>query len=216
MHFRFENLFVHGIPNAIAVVVNFIVSIYIIYKIIKKKKRNQIYPQYIVNHPVANRIPTISQQVNDDIVVEDIENQELNEQQMNNNNDEIIDNIEDPQIVQHPKISTRIKRINSAPNMFYKVTVENSKFSCLRVNLESSTIDILSAILKINLMSLCTFAMFVSNHFLILYLYLMDYEDCSYSAKNLKLGFAVFAAISVTAYPFLMKRKLKAFHNINH
>ena len=107
-------------------------------------------------------------------------------------------------------VNIEIKRQDSTPNMFYKVNNKTKTIICVPV--QESTIETLTAILKVNLMSMCMVMTMTSNWLLTLYVYLTLTPGCKEYNANLKIVFKVFGLISHIAMPLVIKRKLQYIH----
>ena len=146
-----------------------------------------------------------------DLKIEDIEDEVENEFGANVSIDDMdrIDVISGVIETQEQE-TIEVKRQDSTPNMFYKVN--NKTITFIGVHFQESTIETLTAILKIHLMSLVTLLMISSYSFGMLYMYLMTSHHCNHYDSNFKLILRFLNLFSTISYPFIVKRKLEYFH----
>ena len=107
-----------------------------------------------------------------------------------------------------------IKRVNSAPDMFYRVPVETSQPESVLPCFPSLTLETLKTVLKINLMTLCTLTTFLCNPITNFYVFVID--GCMSDLETyLKVSKVIFT-VSIFIFPFISKWKLHAYHKIRN
>ena len=162
-----DHIFFNGIPSLVTAIINISVSFYIAYKMAKKKSPKKTNLQLRAaryqtsDDNVFMEVPTVSRAIQnqDDLFLENIEEYADDNQQVSCNNLSMSMRSSSQTEVLSPKMNEtdaeiEIKRVNSAPDMFYRVPVETSQPESVLPCFPSLTLETLKTVLKINLMTL--------------------------------------------------------------